>query len=459
MNSVVTWTGEFVQSNLGITLRSDPDRSVMPLKTIVGVALRRNPKRAQLLVSTVLAKHVPTLPGVAIAAGELLGLRVAHELDNEYFDVFLAERLAQILALDQAGVDVGDDLTALRSDLAAQKSHHPGVVTIGYAETATGLGQLVANTIGSYYIHSTRHTVHDAPSFAGFEEEHSHATKHQLYPTKGDWLTAGGTVVLVDDELSTGTTIINTITALNLTVPQSRWIVASLIDLRSSADRARFAECAAKLGTDISVVCLGAGSIDLPPNVLAASRETIDTFSTPPLPSRPHQGALEIIEPSVPNIRSARFGVDNGAGIDAARPIAQALMPSIGPGSVLVLGSEEFIALPMAVADHLQAENGGVRFSTTTRSPIAALDRPDYAIASAIAFTSHDDDEPRFVYNVLRGQRRPTTVIFMPEPGTDASRLTQAGGVVEALRAVVDHVIVVLLPESTPLHNEWTVRA
>ena len=65
---------------LGVDVASDHSRSVLPVKALVGLALRRNPKRAHLLVSRVLAKHVPTEPGIATSAGQLLGLLVRREL-------------------------------------------------------------------------------------------------------------------------------------------------------------------------------------------------------------------------------------------------------------------------------------------------------------------------------------------------------------------------------------------
>ncbi|PPF77825.1 hypothetical protein C5B96_15070, partial [Subtercola sp. Z020] len=296
-----TWTGGFAEREVGIRLQSDPERSHVPLESLVGVALRRNPKRAQLLVSTVLAKHVPTEPGLVIVAAELLGLLVAGELDGRRPPEPLFARLSRILhqtspapgsapastpaatpasAAPAAGAEtavhaetaahaeatVHAETAALRAEVAGLRSEHPQVVTIGYAETATGLGQLVAETIGSRYIHSTRLAPADAEPFAGFEEEHSHATSHQLYPADPAWLRPGGTVVLVDDELSTGRTIVNTIRALHAAVPQARWVVASLIDLRSPDDRRSFDDLAAALGTSIASVALAAGSIALPPD-------------------------------------------------------------------------------------------------------------------------------------------------------------------------------------------------
>jgi len=63
---------------LGVRLRArgaGPDPGVL-----LGLALRNNPRRAQLLVSRVLGKHVPTDPRVVHAAGLLLGALVVDAL-------------------------------------------------------------------------------------------------------------------------------------------------------------------------------------------------------------------------------------------------------------------------------------------------------------------------------------------------------------------------------------------
>ena len=498
-------TGDFVRQAVGIEVATDTVRSLVPVELLVGVALRRNPKRAQLLVSNVLAKHVPTVPGVAIVAAELLGVLVGDALAPSGAAADrkgLFDQLARILqstgergaAAAQSANGVRDaagrdDLDALRTRVAGLRSQHPEAVTIGYAETATGLGHLVAATIGSYYVHSTRHSPEGGRAFAGFEEEHSHATSHQLYPTMGDWLKPGGTVVLVDDELSTGRTVVNTISALHSAMPQTHWVVATLIDLRSPADRASFDTLAASLGTSVTVVALSAGAIVLPPDVAAraeavleavAARSALPTAPGPVWDDGATPGEIVVLDVAVDPVRSARYGLDLSelsAGVDAdatARRIADATRPLLRHGHTLVLGSEEFIALPLRVADHLDRSatatsndtgntgTGTVRFSTTTRSPIAAIDRPDYPIASAIGFRSHDLTAdgfgPRFAYNLTRSGSRFATIVLLPEPGTDRDRVLGPGGIAEALCQVTDRVVVVGLPESMPDPAEWTPR-
>jgi hypothetical protein len=493
------WRGGHVHNTLDISISTDGARSIISVEDLVGIAVRRNPKRAHLLVSTVLAKHVPTTPGISLAAGELLGLLVSGALDEDALDepgaaaAAFGERLAVLMAtfaetLTDSGaqVDAGvlerglRELDALRHDIHQATIARPDVVTLGFAETATGLGQTVSDALSSYYLHSTRHAVAGAASFAGFEEEHSHATDHGLLPTDPDWLRVGGTVVLVDDELSTGKTVINTVMAIQALIPQSHWVIASLIDLRSAADRARFEELAVTLGTRISVVSLASGSIELPGDVLQRAALMVEDLvaggaeAADDVAGTVHQLDCTDLAP----VRSARFGTTIPVDPEVARAVAERVNALVGATAdvvsdrgtsdrgILVLGSEEFIALPMTTADELSrlAAPTPVRFSTSTRSPIATLDRPDYPIASTVRFRSHDTTTdgmgPRFAYNLTSAGHRFGTVVFMPEPGTDPALLDGYSGdgghndentsVLEALRRVSSRVIVVLLSAADP---------
>ena len=76
---------------------------------------------------------------------------------------------------------------------------------------------------------------------------------------------------------------------------------------------------------------------------------------------------------------------------------------------VLVLGFEELMYAPLRLAEALadRLDGAEVRYSTTTRSPVLAVDDPGYAIRTRLAFPAHDDpaDGPgeRYAYNVAAG--------------------------------------------------------
>jgi hypothetical protein len=509
----VPWSGAYVRDVLGVEVSTAPGDSVLPVEALVGLALRRNPKRAHLLVSRVLAKHLPTEPGIATSAGWLLALLVRQELQGSAaegpaggvappapFGAVIDEaaaRLAGLLAPGPAedGMSAPPDRETTREArmsavaelcelLEGQQTALPGVVTIGYAETATGLGQLVAGQLGTYYIHSTRHAADDdgVAAYGAFQEAHSHATSHQLLPTSRAALDLAETVILVDDELSTGATIVNTIRELHRTAPHSRYVIASLVDLRSAADRGKLDALALELGARISAVALANGSIRLPGTLAADAAELIRRLPVPdnpvpdnpladipladiplPGPAKPAAGQIQVLDLNgvVPPIRSARFGIagrpdpQQAAGIAAA--LAASLAASVAAGDrLLVLATEEFMALPLAAAARLQSlcPDVDIRYSTSTRSPIAALDEPRYAIRSAVAFEGGDDvpdgPGPRFAYNFRHPGGRFDTVVIMAEPGTPASQLTAPGKIAEAVAGSGAAVTLVLLPRQAP---------
>ncbi|MGH8860198.1 MAG: cysteine protease StiP domain-containing protein, partial [Jatrophihabitantaceae bacterium] len=93
---------------------------------------------------------------------------------------------------------------------------------------------------------------------------------------------------------------------------------------------------------------------------------------------------------------------------------------------------------PLLIALELGARPGaGVRFSSTTRSPVLAVDEPGYPIRTAMNFTSTEGE--RFAYNVAQGFDDIVVVI-----DDDQSEL------VEALRTVTPRVHVVRLPSYRP---------
>jgi pyrimidine operon attenuation protein/uracil phosphoribosyltransferase len=462
---------------LGISVNTNPTSSLLAVELLMDLALRRNPKRAHLLVSRVLAKHVPTEPGIAVAAGLLLGLVVRSELIGEtdfaaghparlrgWIDD-AASRLRGLLASPDGAAQTGNDrsraIADLCHDLRGYSSTSPGVATIGYAETATGLGQLVAETLGTYYIHSTRHSAVGTGAvrpYGMFDEAHSHAPSHQLLPTSHAALSTVATLVLVDDELSTGATIVNTIVALHGSAQHGHYIVASLVDLRSEADKEKLQALAAELGCRISVVALAIGDIWLPEDLPSRAASLIEQF--PVEENRAlAPGRVTVLDLAgiLPGVRSARFGVEVGPNPSLASRIAKEISAGMPvSGRILVLATEEFMALPLATALDLQARLPGavVRYSTSTRSPIAVLNDAGYAVRSVVGFHSHDATAdgpgPRFAYNFAHLDGRFDQVVIMAEPGTALDALTGPGSISEAVSLAGTDVRIVLLRAQRP---------
>ncbi|ACZ23285.1 phosphoribosyl transferase family protein [Sanguibacter keddieii DSM 10542] len=485
------WTGDWVSARLGVGLTTDRSVVDLPLPALVGLALRRNPRRAHLLVSTVLGKHVPTDPRVVQAAGTLLGLLVADALGGAT-TVADAARTAQVgdaLTAALAGgpgaaehlllvVDgLHDAVTEIAEVGSERGAAAPGsagtTVVVGYAETATALGHCVGAALGVPSLHSTRRPVAGVVPAAGFAEEHSHATEHLLLPHDPRFLADAGTVVLVDDEISTGKTALNTVRALHADRPRDRYVVAALVDLRSADDQERFAALGRELGARVDVVALTSGTISLPDDVLDRAPQVVAEQSA-------QQVSAGTRDTDVDEAATARATVTRRAAWEAgvreggrhgfspddetvlrrhAATLADELAGDLTGAEVLVLGVEELMYAPLLVGVALTAvvpDGVRVRYSTTTRSPVLSLDDPGYAIRTTVTFPSHDGPEdgpgPRFAHNVAAGVdagRRSTDIVVVVDGPADTPALSAPGGLLDVLAQHCDHVHLVVVPSGT----------
>lgn len=413
------WTGSWVAERLGVELVGDERLSGM-----LGLALRRNPKRAHLLVSNVLGKHVPQSPSVVHGQGVALGRRVRDLLGTE----------------------------------EAREA-----VVLGYAETATGLGHSVADGVGvAPYLHSTRRPVAGVARAGGFEEAHSHATSHLLLPEHPDLLAGPGPLILVDDEFSTGNTVLNTIRDLHERYPRERYVVVALVDMRSEADLARFERFAAEIGARVDLIAAASGTVRLPEGVLEKGQALVAEHEreAPDAPATGSPGRAVRVELGWPRglPDGGRHGFTPGQRIrlDGALPAMAARLAEALPDDarrVLVLGSEELMYAPLRLARELeQVVSAEVRFSTTTRSPVLALDDPGYAIRSRIVFPAHDgpDDGPgaRYAYNVAGGGF--DAVVAVVDSTADTPELHAPDGLLARLAAHTPSVLLAVVPSYVP---------
>jgi hypothetical protein len=413
------WTGTWVAERLGVELVGDEG-----LSELLGLALRRNPKRAHLLVSNVLGKHVPQSPSVVHGYGFALGRRVR-----------------ELLGTDEARA----------------------AVVLGYAETATGLGHSVADGVGvAPCLHSTRRPVPGVRRAGGFEESHSHATSHLLLPEDPDLLAGPGPLILVDDEFSTGNTVLNTIRDLHESYPRERYVVVALVDMRSESDLARFEKFAGEIGARVDLIAAASGTVRLPGDVLEKGMALVAEHerAEPGAPARRDAGPVVRVELGWPRglPDGGRHGFTPGHRIrlDGALPamaarIADALPE--GARRVLVLGFEELMYAPLRLARELeQVTSAEVRFSTTTRSPVLALDDPGYAIRSRLVFPAHDDpdDGPgeRYAYNVAGAGF--DAVVAVVDSTADTPELHAPDGLLDRLAAHTPGVLLAVVPSYVP---------
>lgn len=347
------------------TLEVRVEDGIAPLDRLCGFAARRNPRRGFLFVSRVLGRHLPVAPS---------RMRWAHE------------RLAERTEADLPGP----------------------VLFLGLAETAAGLGQGVheaylrrTGRADTVFLHSTRYRLEREP-FLRFEEEHSHASSHTVYLPRARearaLLRRARSVVLVDDEASTGRTFLNLAAALADALPELRRCrLLVLTDWCGAAGRrALLAE------------------IPVPARMASLLSGTYRFTPSPALPAVEMPRAAGNGAPK--DALLARDHGRLGGAVSAGRvgAMARALLGRAGE-RVLVLGTGEFAHAPFRLAMELERLGARVRFQATTRSPALV----GHALESALRFAdNYGDGIDNFLYNVRRGDHDRVLVCHETPAGT-----------------------------------------
>ena len=336
------------------------EREELLLESCVTYATRQNPRRLYLFVSKVLGKHWPVRPRV---------MRDVH------------------------------------CRLAAKIAHLPGpMLVIGLAETATALGRGVAEEAALLtgrddilYLQTTRYQL-DRPLAFSFDESHSHAPEHTVYlPDTGlqPLFFAARSLILVDDEISTGRTLAELAKAYLAINPNLNQIAFACITNWLNADHRK--ELIRQLERSLLFPALIEGSFQFEPDC---------TFPSPALPlfvanlNRNHDHVIS--DP-------ARTGLMAGRRMNPPSFCEKARMKASGR-SLTVIGTGEYAYAPFRIALAWEEAGHDVLFQSTTRSPILVGD----AIASRREFLdNYGDGLPNYLYN-LDSDRLPMVIYEHP---------------------------------------------
>jgi hypothetical protein len=329
------------------TLALKVTRSELDVDHLLDIAARRNPKRGFSFMSRVICRQYPTRP------------RDARRVQN-----IVAHRIP--------------------SDL-------PGpVVFIAMAEMAITFGQGVHESYvrrtgreDALFLHSTRFHL-DRPIAVEFKEEHSHASQHIMYqpqdPAAQDLLRNARSLVLLDDEVTTGKTFVNLARAFREISSGIENIVTGVIaDWRGEEATAH-------------------NALDLGPNYQSiAVLEGHYKFN-------PHPMLNTIVMPKVTGNGAPKDEVLVGQfgrlGLTMPLEIDRRITRRLGVRRnqrVLVLGTGEHSYVPFLIAEQLERDGCEAYCQATSRSPLMEFGPVRYAR------TYHDnygDGIENYLYNV-----------------------------------------------------------
>lgn len=349
---------------------------------IMGKRINNN-KRNFLFISKVLGKHIEAKPKVCKEIGLKLARLIFDKEEKSY-------------------------------------KNNEKICVIGFAETATGLGMAVASYIKNcYYITTTRECITELKSIFKFEEEHSHATTHKCFPLDKDNLVNSEKIILVDDEITTGKSMINIIKELKKVTNAKKFIILSILDWRNEEYRKAYDELVNKENINVEVLSLISGDIKVKDTTtyIDTNDEVInDTADVLNYNVLDRINLKTSYEKEVESylLHTGRFGVEFNEIEELeskCKDIANILQSLIESNEkILVLGHGENIYIPCRIASYIK---GDVYFKSTTRSPIYCEDVDGYPIKEKHVF--YHKGVKYYFYNKSQIEKKYDKVILITE--------------------------------------------
>lgn len=355
---------------------------MLETQNFIKIAKRENnKKRNYLVVNALQGKHIPVKPSEAFFMFEKLAFKVKEHYQNE------------------------------------------NILFIGFAETATAIGAAVASSYAAmyenaqntniqqismhpiyarcnsiFYMHTTRETLENV-KYIYFSEQHSHATEQRLVRDDIEQIKDKiDRIVFVEDEVTTGNTILNIIDILNKMYPQiKRYAVASLlngmndeaihlyrqreIDLNYivKTNHENYGQIAEHFAGDGKYFTLE--QLKLVNNIQYKTIHTNDYMDS---------RRIIAIKEYHKNIEKLFWDIEKKVHFKEYK-------------NVLVIGTEEFMYPALVVAQNIEKIGLRVRFHATTRSPIIVSSEERYPLHTRYELESlYDKKRKTFIYDLDR---------------------------------------------------------
>jgi len=305
------------------------------LPKLIGFGSRENKKRGFLFVSKILGKHLPAKPSAMKEVQQTLARLLADQLNEK------------------------------------------ATVVIGFAETATGIGNGVFEALAkenSFYIHTTRYHL-SRKRLVEFQEEHCHAPSHILYQPEDQeiitLLEQAENVVLVDDEITTGNTLRNIVSVLKEKLPavKNYFAVAPINWMKEFPD-------------DLKFISLYNGAFSFEQREITTEAKVISVNET-----------NLTLDSEIP-YNFGRFGLKK-RNYDFTKLVN---LVSLSGKKVLLLGTGEFMHPSFLLGLYLEENGIEVYVQSTTRSPV----KVDGDIRTKISYKdNYHENIDNFLYNVI----------------------------------------------------------
>ncbi|HES76529.1 MAG TPA: hypothetical protein ENO09_05910, partial [bacterium] len=355
----MTWQTIELPTGL-LEVREDP-HNTRSLASLCHFGARNNPKRGFLFVSTVLGKHLPTQPARMLDVHQQLAGRIE------------ATQGAPTLFIGMAETGIGFSYGVFD----AWKHAHPNDEAL--------------------FIHSTRYPL-DGLSLVNFEESHCHAPNQYLHlPEQRDLLQRAQTLVMLDDEVSTGKTFNSLWHALRTHCPNvERIAIVTLTDFMDDNAHATLDQ-----------------NLALPTQHIHAARAQW-RFIPKAWQAPPSQPSTSVQPPTArtPNAHLGRAGISQPITLPESllEQIQQLLHAHPADALIRIIGTGEFMHAPYLVALHLEQQGRRVTYQSSTRSPILEFGPIQH---TQLLLDPYGLGDPYFIYNAAAHSPTENSVTFI----------------------------------------------
>ena len=275
------------------------------------------------------------------------------------------------------------------------------IFIIGFAETATAISAYVASFLEqiAFYQNTTREDIEDA-HYLYFTESHSHATEQKLnIKWFDDYLSMVDRIIFVEDEVTTGNTILKLIGELerNFSGHKNKYSIASILN---SMSEERVEELC---NSGIDCIWLRKIPYEYRTNTL----KQYDSSTSYMYDYSEYTSTLPVDYLSIGNginpSSTCRFSDYISNLNHLCRKIYRNEFMGRKYQRILVLGTEECMFPAIEVAGYLQDKHicEVVKTHSTTRSPIMAYAEKEYPLKARYRLCSlYDDERITYLYNL-----------------------------------------------------------
>lgn len=277
----------------------------------------------------------------------------------------------------------------LTSQIEQKVNLNKNTLLIGFAETATGLSTSIMSNLvkndfqnkekGIWYIQTTRRKAPKEYKYLLFSEEHSHATEQKLF--YNFFGTEFDNIIIIDDEITTGNTVINLVKVLKEYCVNTKFYTASILNWQNEGNRQKFGE------NNITSISLINGSINLKvPNISIKIKD---------------DEKLEFNKKYNTSIYSSQLP-QFGMNLNTFKEYENNIINKISriketDEKTILIGTEECMFPACLAASKIRNS----MTQSTTRSPICISDEKNYIMNNKSSFFSNYGNYISYLYNVF----------------------------------------------------------